>query len=63
MSRDASCSCARRVVESQMEIQGIDWKWAATYVALTTDEDQVIREGLGDTIPRRRSRKGTNLQY
>ena len=50
---------AERVASSDMKIEGIDFKWAATYVALAMDENDVTRKGLHDIIPRRRSRCGT----
>ena len=55
---DVAKACAKQVVSSSLEIEGVNWMWAATYVALAFEEDQTVREGLHGIMPRRKSRQG-----
>ena len=50
---------AKRVANSNLNFEGVCYKWAAKYVALGMSENEVVRKELHDVIPRRRSKHGT----
>ena len=50
--------CADKVKQSEIKFENVDMMWAAKYVALALDEDEVTRRGDNDIIPRRKARQG-----
>ena len=49
---------AHYIIKSGLNFQGIDWKWAAIYLALSLPEEEINSRGLKKIIPKRRCKKG-----
>ena len=45
------------VRKSGMKFSNLDWEWALRYLALANPEIEIVRKGLSDLVPRRRSRQ------
>ena len=56
--QDVAKMCAERVANSNLEFQGVNWKWAAIYAALAFPELEILRQGLADVVPRRKAKSG-----
>ena len=49
---------AKRVVNSEIRFDEVNYKWAATYVALNMERLEVTRRGLHRVVPRKRATGG-----
>ena len=49
---------ARFVLESNVEISGVDWRAAQIFVASNLTQEQVVAEGISEIVPRRLHKKG-----
>ena len=50
--------CRDRVKNSEMRIQGIDYKWALIYLKLTMSPLEVVDAGVQGILPRKKSKYG-----
>ena len=41
-------------LESEMEVEEVDWKAASLYLALTVSRQELVREGIAHLIARRK---------
>ena len=57
-SKQCAKMCGKLVADSQLVLEGIEWKWASIYVTLNTKPWQVHSWGLIDVVPRRRFKSG-----
>ena len=45
-------------IRSDLEVENVDWKAAALYLALTVDRQELVREGIAHLVPRRKDGRG-----
>ena len=46
------------MLESDLEVEGMDYRWALIYLAMTTTPVKRVDQKLQDVIPRKRSKAG-----
>ena len=51
--------CNRRLRESNIKFEGINYKWAGKYLAMTMKEEEIEKEGLSELVPKRRYKMGS----
>ena len=51
--------CGEAVKQSKMRFEGVDYFWAGKYIAMTCAPKEIEESNLGETVPKRKYRKGT----
>ena len=51
--------CKELMIRSKVKFEGVDYGWAAKYVAMTCTLEEIEEEGLEDIVPGRRKTGGT----
>ena len=57
-TKHAAGLVANHVMETGLAFDGVDMRWATTYVALNMTQAEINRKGLQDVIPTKRARTG-----
>ena len=48
-----------RILNTEVEFDGINYLWASMYILLNVDYTQLICEGLQDIVPKKRATRGS----
>ena len=55
----SSVLCGKAIKNTKIKFEGVDYLWAAKYIAMSCSQDEIDRCGLHRIVPRRKSKKGT----
>ena len=51
--------CQERIYNSEMKFAGVDYKAATHYLAMTHEQVEITKAGLGTVVPMRRHKQGS----